>query len=132
MAGESGSSPLHGGAAARSRGSPCRKRPARHRTIPPRSTEVPASGPGRPLPAFIIVSDVLFDQFRHQTWAELTAGLEEIRRSPPDDGVLEMIVRRPRPGARESVAEAELSDTEGLVGDRWRVECAPTADPRDF
>jgi hypothetical protein len=64
---------------------------------------------------------------RHLTWAELTAGLDDIRRSPSDDGALEMIVRRPGPGARECLEEADLSTTDGLVGDRWRTECAPNA-----
>jgi hypothetical protein len=56
---------------------------------------------------------------RHLTSDELTAGLDHIRQSPADDGVLELIVRRPTVDAREVVDEAELTPTEGLVGDRW-------------
>ena len=56
---------------------------------------------------------------RHLTMAELEAGLEEIRRSPRDGGVLEMIVRRPRVNGREVLLEAELHPVEGLVGDSW-------------
>lgn len=57
---------------------------------------------------------------RHLTMKELEAGLEEIRRSPADRGVLEMIVRRPRPDEREVLAEGELHPLEGLIGDCWR------------
>jgi MOSC domain-containing protein YiiM len=53
--------------------------------------------------------------------AELEAGLGEIRNSPKDNGVLEMIVRRPVEGEREVLQEGELDLTEGLVGDNWRV-----------
>ncbi len=47
------------------------------------------------------------------------AGLEHIRQSPRDSGVLEQIVRRPQAGEREVLEQAELSTTDGLVGDRW-------------
>src|SRR5215216_898738 len=53
--------------------------------------------------------------------AELEAGMEAIRQSPKDQGVLKMIVRRPREDERETVQEAELSLTDGLVGDNWRT-----------
>ena len=53
------------------------------------------------------------------TMEELEAGLEEIRRSPKDDGVLSMIVRRPQTNEREILDEGELDVTEGLVGDNW-------------
>ena len=56
---------------------------------------------------------------KHLTMVELEAGLEEIRRSPKDEGVLELIVRRPKVGEREVLAEGELDVTEGLVGDTW-------------
>jgi hypothetical protein len=49
---------------------------------------------------------------------ELEAGLEHIRKSPDDEGTLEMIVRRPATNARETLEEGEL-DAYGLVGDRW-------------
>ncbi|HEX8118249.1 MAG TPA: hypothetical protein VF521_13320, partial [Pyrinomonadaceae bacterium] len=61
------------------------------------------------------------DGVRHLTWAELEAGLEEIRRSPADGGPLELIVRRPREGEREVLAEGELHLSQGLVGDSWSV-----------
>jgi hypothetical protein len=58
---------------------------------------------------------------KHLTMEELEAGLEEIRRSPKDEGVLELIVRRPSVGERESLAEGELDVVQGLVGDTWRT-----------
>ena len=61
--------------------------------------------------------------------SELEAGLGEIIRSPKDDGVLEMIVRRPRVGEREILVEGQLDLTEGLVGDSWKVRSSKrTAD----
>jgi hypothetical protein len=51
---------------------------------------------------------------------ELEAGLDEIRRAPKDEGVLELIVRRPRPGEREVLHEGALDVREGLVGDSWK------------
>ena len=56
---------------------------------------------------------------KHLTMAELEAGLAEIRRSPKDGGILELIVRRPKVGEREVLTEAELDVTTGLVGDTW-------------
>ena len=56
---------------------------------------------------------------RHLTAGELEAGLDEIRRAPRDEGVLELIVRRPQVETREVVEEAELSLEFGLVGDNW-------------
>jgi hypothetical protein len=57
---------------------------------------------------------------KHLTMAELEAGLEEIRQSPKDEGVLRLIVRRPRVDEREVLEEAELHPLEGLVGDSWK------------
>lgn len=60
---------------------------------------------------------------------ELQAGMDEILRSPRDAGLLEMIVRRPDTNERETLAQAELSVTEGLVGDNWsRKRSSMTAD----
>lgn len=56
----------------------------------------------------------------HKNLEELDAGLEMIRRSPADHGLLEMIVRRPQPGEREVLHEGELDLHEGLVGDTWK------------
>src|SRR5687767_1908987 len=56
---------------------------------------------------------------KHATREELEAGLDHIRQAPADEGVLELIVRRPRVGARETVEGGELDLVEGLAGDNW-------------
>ena len=56
---------------------------------------------------------------RHLTRAELEAGLDTIRNSPKDSGVVELIVSRPRPSEREVLEQARLDPAEGLVGDSW-------------
>ncbi len=56
---------------------------------------------------------------RHLSTEELDAGLGEIQRSPKDEGVLVMIVRRPQIEEREVLQEAQLDLAEGVVGDRW-------------
>jgi len=55
----------------------------------------------------------------HRGWAELVAGLDHVRAAPPDVGVLELIVRRPSPGERETIESGELTTEDGLVGDGW-------------
>lgn len=55
----------------------------------------------------------------HKTYPELEAGLDAIRQSPRDHGVLHMIVRRPKVGDREVLELGELDVVEGLVGDSW-------------
>ena len=57
----------------------------------------------------------------HLTLEELEAGLDEIRQSPKDEGIVELIVRRPQVGEREILKEAELHLAHGLVGDNWSV-----------
>lgn len=57
----------------------------------------------------------------HLSMAELEAGLGIIRQSPSDEGLLKMIVRRPKTDEREIVNEAELNLEVGLVGDIWKV-----------
>jgi MOSC domain-containing protein YiiM len=49
----------------------------------------------------------------------LQEGLDHVLRAPCDEGVVEMVVRRPREDEREVVAEAELRPGSGVVGDRW-------------
>ena len=56
----------------------------------------------------------------HLTMDELNAGLPDIRQSPRDEGVLELIVCRPRVDERETLETAELDVAEGLVGDNWK------------
>ena len=57
----------------------------------------------------------------HLSMAELEAGLGIIRQSPQDNGLLKLIVRRPKVDEREIVNEAELDLEEGLVGDTWKT-----------
>ena len=57
----------------------------------------------------------------HLAMDELQAGLERIRQSPRDAGVLKLIVRRPTTGAREILQEGQLDLMDGLVGDNWRT-----------
>lgn len=58
---------------------------------------------------------------KHLTTSELEAGLEVIRSAPKDEGLLELIVRRPAVNDREILEEAELHLEEGLVGDTWNM-----------
>ena len=58
---------------------------------------------------------------KHATMAELEAGLENIRQSPTDTGVLALIVRRPQVEAREVLEVGELDLEKGLVGDNWKT-----------
>jgi len=58
---------------------------------------------------------------QHLTMQQLEAGLERIYQSPKDEGVLELIVRRPQIGTREVLQEAELNLAEGVAGDTWKI-----------
>ena len=55
----------------------------------------------------------------HLTAEELQAGLDHIRRSPKDEGVLDLIVRRQAVNEREVLEQAELDLLQGLIGDTW-------------
>ncbi len=59
------------------------------------------------------------DTITHLTTAQLEAGLDHIRQSPKEEGVLLMIVRRPAVNSREVVDEGVLDLDRGLVGDNW-------------
>jgi MOSC domain-containing protein YiiM len=54
-----------------------------------------------------------------RTTDELEVGLEAVRRSPADNGRVELIVRRPAVDERELLDEAELTRDAGIVGDTW-------------
>lgn len=56
---------------------------------------------------------------KHLTMAELEAALDHLREAPRDEGVVELIVRRPRVDEREVLEEAELDPVKGLIGDSW-------------
>jgi len=58
---------------------------------------------------------------RHLSSDQLEQGLERILQSPKDEGVLELIVRRPDVDQREVLAAGRLDRDEGLVGDNWRA-----------
>ena len=50
---------------------------------------------------------------------QLEAGVELIRQSPQNNGLVEHIVCRPDIGTRQVLDEAVLDVSEGLVGDNW-------------
>ena len=52
---------------------------------------------------------------------ELEAGLDEIKNSPSDRGVLEMIVCRPEENERRVLEKGELDLELGLIGDNWKT-----------
>ena len=56
---------------------------------------------------------------KHLTLQELEAALDHLRQTPKDDGVVELIVRRPQVDEREVIDEAELDPAGGLIGDNW-------------
>jgi hypothetical protein len=55
----------------------------------------------------------------HRSPAELLAGVEHVRRSPRDEGVLELVVVRPAQGEREVKEVATLDLGLGVLGDTW-------------
>ncbi|RPI24830.1 MAG: MOSC domain-containing protein [Actinobacteria bacterium] len=55
----------------------------------------------------------------HRTMAELEAGLGHIAGSPPEEGTLALIVRRPDIDEREMLETGVLHPDHGLVGDSW-------------
>ena len=62
----------------------------------------------------------LINDIKQLTMTELEEGMEFIRQSPRDEGVLKMIVRRPNVDERELVEECELDLEQGLAGDSWK------------
>lgn len=55
----------------------------------------------------------------HLSRSELDAGLDIIRGSPKHAGELSLIVRRPAVDLRETLDDAWLDPSSGLVGDSW-------------
>ncbi len=55
----------------------------------------------------------------HRSAEELAGGLEHVRASPSDEGLVELVVRRPAENERELLDEGRLEPAEGLVGDVW-------------
>lgn len=62
-----------------------------------------------------VMDNQLFD--KHLTFKELETGVENVLTSPEDNGILELIVRRPAVNKREVIAAGRLDV--GLVGDNW-------------
>jgi hypothetical protein len=60
---------------------------------------------------------------RHLGLDELLRGLDEIRQSPADGGLLKAIVIRPETDARTSLQRCELSPELGVHGDNWAKGC---------
>jgi hypothetical protein len=58
------------------------------------------------------------DRF-HRGQDDLAAGLEHVRRSPRDTGVVEMLVVRPGKGERDVLETAAIDTEVGVVGDNW-------------
>ena len=56
---------------------------------------------------------------KHLTMAELEAALDHLRDAPKDEGVVQLIVRRPQVDEREALEEAEVDPVKGLLGDSW-------------
>ncbi len=65
-------------------------------------------------------SNAMQAKIKHLSAADLEAGLDEIRDSPKDRSVLDLIVSRPEEDAREVMELADLHVEVGLVGDTWR------------
>jgi len=53
--------------------------------------------------------------------SELETGLDHIRRSPKDNGVVKMIVCRPKDDERGVIESAKLNPELGLIGDNWKA-----------
>ena len=61
------------------------------------------------------------DALTHRSIQQLNAGLDQIRQSPTDGGILLRIVLRPDVDRRVVVEEGQLDIAEGLVGDSWKA-----------
>lgn len=58
---------------------------------------------------------------RHLSMQELEEGLDHIRQSPKNEGILVMIVARPDVDEREVLKEATLDVDKALIGDNWHI-----------
>jgi MOSC domain-containing protein YiiM len=55
----------------------------------------------------------------HLVAAALAAGLPNIRQSPKDRGIVELIVARPSSNQRQTPQQLQLTPEGGVAGDRW-------------
>jgi len=62
-------------------------------------------------------------QVTHLTEQEITDGLAEVLKSPPDHGLLNAIVIRPGSEERRSLQNCHLSPEGGTEGDAWARGC---------
>ena len=62
-------------------------------------------------------------QAQHLTETEIMAGLEEVRKSPQENGSLNAIVIRPASEERLSLPQCRLSSEGGTEGDAWARGC---------
>lgn len=62
----------------------------------------------------------MLDATYHLPMTELEGGMDSVRQSPMDNGIVKMIVRRPSTEEREVIESAELDPQQGLVGDNWK------------
>jgi hypothetical protein len=60
---------------------------------------------------------------------EAEPNLDEIRSSPPDDGSVELIARRPAENERELLDSARVDTNVGLVGDCWLAKLEAKGKP---
>ena len=58
---------------------------------------------------------------KHLMTEEIEAELAQVIESPKDNGVLNLIVRRPNEDEREVLETGELDIEKGLVGDDWLI-----------
>ena len=58
---------------------------------------------------------------QHVELKGLEESLDHIRGAPADEGVVELIARRPAEDEREVLTEARLNTHDGLEGDTWRA-----------
>lgn len=72
-------------------------------------------------PANLTQSEIVMADLKHLTLAEMEAGLETIRQSPKDAGVLKLISCRPNTDEREVLEQAQLDPAHGLIGDNWKA-----------
>src|SRR5687768_7467824 len=60
---------------------------------------------------------VLFN--RHLSKEEIEMGMPEVLDSPKNDGIVELMVRRPAVNRREVIQTGLLGVEKGLIGDNW-------------
>jgi hypothetical protein len=56
----------------------------------------------------------------HPAADALEAGLQSVRSSPRDEGLVELLVLRPAVNERETPTEVVVDPRQGLIGDTWR------------